>query len=107
MGLFSARWFLQRLFSSKFRRELNQTVEFPTAFYCAALMKFIPGLWSGKIDLHHKSGGIVSVYSFMTLYIFEEVFLDRVYDRHSRAGTPGGRDSLRAGLGRILSEVTE
>lgn len=82
MGLFGARWLFSRLFSRKFRQQLNASLQSPAAFYYAALMKIVPGLHRGRIDLPLKNGGKISVRSFMTLYIFEEIFLDRVYDRH-------------------------
>jgi FkbM family methyltransferase len=44
------------------------------------LLKLVPSLHSSPLTLKLKDGKILRVRSFMTLYIFEEIFLTGVYD---------------------------
>lgn len=42
-------------------------------------MKLVPGLWPWPVRLALRSGGEVAVREFMTLVIFDEIFVERCY----------------------------
>ena len=79
MAFFRVRWTLSRLFNPEFRARLNDQLENPVDFYRAIAANMIPGLF-GSSSLRLKDGHLAHVPSFMSLYIFEEIFLNRAYD---------------------------
>lgn len=50
----------------------------PMKYKAALLAKAVPGLWPGAIQLN--GDGVVEVREFMTLYVYREIFIDRIYD---------------------------
>jgi len=75
-----ARWAIPRILSPGFYRSLKIRLEKPSSFYSSVLLKLVPSLHRGPRTLELKDGKTLLVRSFMTLYIFEEIFLTGVYD---------------------------
>jgi FkbM family methyltransferase len=78
------RWALPRVLSVKFHQQLNAKLYNPRTFYLSMLLKLVPSLYNRPLTLRLKDGKILRVRSFMTLYIFEEIFLRGVYDVESK-----------------------
>src|ERR1700693_2157214 len=76
---------LPRILSAKFHRQLNDKLENPGMFYLGLLLKLVPGLHNRPLTLHLSDHKILRVRSYMTLYIFEEIFIKGVYDVESRS----------------------
>ena len=52
----------------------------PGKFWLALALKFFPIIWPFPIRLRLRQGGVLGVQEFMTLYIYNEVFVDGCYD---------------------------
>jgi FkbM family methyltransferase len=74
------RWAIPRICNPAFYRKLNAQLKNPLAFYRILFLKIVPGLHKRAMVLELRDGKTIRVRSFMTLYIFEEIFLDEVYD---------------------------
>lgn len=73
-------WAIPRVLSVKFYRRLSAQLQNPGTFYLGVLLKLIPGLHYEPLTLRLKDRKILCVRSYMTLYIFDEIFLKGVYD---------------------------
>jgi FkbM family methyltransferase len=49
-------------------------------YWLALALKFVPHVWPFPIRLQLREGGAFVVRKFMTLFIYEEIFVDRCYD---------------------------
>src|SRR6185437_2668840 len=78
MSLFRIRWAISKLSDRKFRDRLRRQVVSPFAFYGAIALKLLP--FSRRLELRLKDGKRVGIPTFMSLYIFSEIFVDGVYD---------------------------
>jgi len=74
------RWAIGRVLSLKFFRRLNAQLANPAHFYWSVLLKLVPNLHNRPLTLEFRDGRVFFVRSFMTLFIFEEIFLTGVYD---------------------------
>lgn len=74
------KWAISRTLSPGFFRSLKSQLKNPASFYVSMLLKLVPSLHTSPLTLELKDGKILRVRSFMTLYIFEEIFLTGVYD---------------------------
>ncbi len=52
----------------------------PWQFYLGLLIKFIPGLYKNPIKLVLLNGNKILIKDFMSLYIYNEIFIDGCYD---------------------------
>lgn len=83
---FRVKWLARTLGSRDFAIQLAATLENPWAFRRALLLKCLPGLHRRPIELRLRGGHRIAVRSFMTLFIFAEIFIHRIYDIALRAG---------------------
>jgi len=79
------RWALPRLLSRRFYQQLKLKLDNPFTFYLSVLLKLVPNVYKRPLTLQLKDGKILSLRAFMTLYIFEEIFLRGVYDVESKS----------------------
>jgi len=74
------RWVLSKLLSPAHLKTQWKLLADPGRYYAAILKKFIPGLHTKPIMLSLRGGPKFFVYEFMTLYIYNEIFAEKVYD---------------------------
>lgn len=77
----AGRWLRDPVRRAARRRVLRA----PWRWYLAVTLKLIPGLWPWPVRLALRAGGEVTVREFMTLVIFDEIFVERCYAQ----GPPG------------------
>lgn len=75
-----SRWALSKLLSPAHYKTQRDLFEEPGKYYEAILKKFIPGRHINPILLSLRRGPKFFVHEFMTLYIYNEIFVDKVYD---------------------------
>jgi FkbM family methyltransferase len=78
--MFGIQWLIKRLLDGNFRRELRHTLASPWRFYLIAAMKLLSGPSGRPMELRLHDGKTVLIPQFMSLYIFDEIFIRRVYD---------------------------
>lgn len=49
-------------------------------YWLALFIKFLPGVYKSPIRLRLKQGGTFGIVDFMSLYIYNEIFIDGIYD---------------------------
>lgn len=86
MRTFRIKWALSQCSPSQWRRHGAVLVS-RSRFYSALLLKLVPGLSKRPIELRLKEGGRFLVYEFMTLYIYNEIFVGKCYDVEAMRGT--------------------
>ena len=74
MGTFRIKWVFAQCSPSQWRLHGIVLVS-RFRFYAAMLLKLVPGLSKRPIELELKEGGRFLVYEFMTLYIYNEIFV--------------------------------
>ena len=79
MSLWRLKYAVSELSPARLRAH-SQTLEQPSRFYAGLLLKMIPGPWKRPLTLRLKQGGTIRINHFMSLYIYEEIFVDRCYD---------------------------
>lgn len=52
----------------------------PWNFYIALILKFIPGIHKKPIYFEFRNGGRIKISEFMSIYIYNEIFVDGCYD---------------------------
>lgn len=77
--LFRARWILPRCSPTFFDR-LKVTLANPWTFYAAALALIGRKGSTSPFRLRLHDNSVALIPSFMSLYVFEEIFLDGIYD---------------------------
>jgi FkbM family methyltransferase len=87
MAGFRLRWTAKIICSPVIFRRLKDELRSPWKFYAAMALKLIPGLYPGPIRLNLRDGKCFYVKTFMTLYIFVEIFIERIYDLPDACGT--------------------
>jgi len=87
MAGFRARWAADVICSRAIFRRLKDELRSPLRFYAAMALKLIPGLYPAPIKLNLRDGKVFYVNTFMTLYIFVEIFVERIYDLPDACGT--------------------
>src|SRR5882672_4425508 len=80
MAGFRLRWAANLVCSPAIFRRLKEELRSPLSFYAAMALKLIPGLYPAPIKLNLRDGKFFYVNTFMTLYIFVEIFVERIYD---------------------------
>jgi FkbM family methyltransferase len=78
--MFALRWLMRRVSDGAFRAALRTNLVSPWRFYQIAMLKLIPGLSPGTKELRLRDGKSILIPQFMSLYIFDEIFIQRVYD---------------------------
>lgn len=79
MTAWKLRWALSKLLSPAHLKMQRELLTEPAKYYAAMLAKFIPGLYTDPIVLCLRAGPKFLVHEFMTLYIYNEIFADKVY----------------------------
>jgi len=62
------------------RKQQKDVLKNVYEYYLALLLKTVPGLYKGAIQLHLKDGKILEIQEFMSLYIYHEIFIEKCYD---------------------------
>lgn len=86
MGTFRIKWALSQCAPSRWRRH-GAVLTNRARFYSALLLKLLPGLSKRPIELRFRAGGCFLVHEFMTLYIYDEIFVGKCYDVEAVDGT--------------------
>lgn len=73
-------WTLQQIFTFQNYRRHNQILHSSWKYWFTLILKFFPSIYKGPIYLKLKEGGSFIVKDFMTLYIFNEIFVEKSYD---------------------------
>ena len=87
MAGFRLRWAANLVCSPAIFRRLKEELCSPLRFCAAMALKLIPGLYPAPIKLNLHDGKFFYVNTFMTLYIFVEIFVERIYDLPDACGT--------------------
>lgn len=77
---FRARFAAKRLFSRTYYLRLAEILVHPFSFYTILIRKLWPGSSKRPLALRMKDGTIIQVWEFWTLYLFDEVFVERCYE---------------------------
>jgi len=77
---FRLRFAAERLFSLSYHRKLGSVLDNPLHFYSALLRTLPPGLHFKPIRLSLKNGGSIPIPDFWTLFVFDEVHIERCYE---------------------------
>ena len=77
---FRVQWLYKRLLSSSFRQSLSSVLENPADFHRGVLSKAASNRKGEAVRLKLKSGRVAICRSFMSFYIFDEIFIQQVYD---------------------------
>lgn len=73
------------------RAARRRVLRAPWRWYLAVVLKLVPGLWPWPVRLVLRAGGEIAVSQFMTLVIFDEIFIQRCY---AQDRAPGDRPVL-------------
>lgn len=87
VGFWRLKWSLGQLAFSRFR-DHRATLTNPWEFYRLLLLKLVPRLYSRKGVLVLRDGKRVVVDDFMTLFVYNEIFVDKCYDWPAASGNP-------------------
>ncbi len=88
MAFWRLRWTLPRLFSPAFYQRLSKSLQHPSDFYKAL---------AGTLFTHQKTkdyrllcldGTVIYINHFVSLFIFDEVFIDKFYDKELTSQKP-------------------
>lgn len=77
---FRLKWTLGQLGDMGAYRRHADVLQAPMQYYLGLLRKLVPGLHRNAIRLQLKDGHSIPVREFMTLYAYNEIFVDRCYD---------------------------
>lgn len=80
MAAFRLRWLQDRAFSSHYLSELSKIVTSPLAFYTGASRHLIGNKNDKQTSIRLKNGQTAYMNSFMSFYIFDEIFVQKVYE---------------------------
>lgn len=70
-----------RQFASRGGWAANRALlEAPWKFYYSLFAKLVPGLHRGVIALKLRTGQVIAIREFMSLFIYKEIFIDGCYD---------------------------
>ncbi|MCK4622628.1 MAG: FkbM family methyltransferase [Desulfuromonadales bacterium] len=74
------KWAVRKLSSIQNFKKQRSLLLNPFAYYAAIFLKFVPGVYKRTIEFKLKSGTSFFVREFMTIYIYQEIFVDKCYD---------------------------
>ncbi len=80
MGSWKVSWVKDYVFSKEVYSKNTQVLKSPLSFYFAVFLKLFPGLYNKPVRFHLKNGGSFLCPDFMSVYIYWEIFLFKVYD---------------------------
>lgn len=73
-------WTIQQVFTFRNYRNHRLILHSSWKYWFALIVKFFPGVYTKAISLKLRDGGTFVVKDFMTLYIYNEIFVERSYD---------------------------
>lgn len=74
------KWAISQIFTLSNYRKHQQVLVSSWKYWLALILKFFPGIYDHPIRLKLRAGGVFSVLDFMSLYIYNEIFIDKSYD---------------------------
>ena len=77
---FRLNWTIKEFFNFKGLSAHKTILSSPWKFYLALLVKFIPGLYKKPIVFLLKNGSKIIIREFMSIYIYNEIFIEGCYD---------------------------
>jgi FkbM family methyltransferase len=80
MRTWRIRWLLGRMLNLRFHRKVYALLRNPITYYYALFVKSIPNLHKAPIKIQLRDGKVFFIRSWTTGFIFEEIFVDGVYD---------------------------
>jgi len=83
-------WTMQQFADIQMLRRNRELLHNPTAYYRSLFLKMVPGLYRRPIPFKLREGSfIIPVSSFMTAYIYKEIFAEADYDLPLEVSDPG------------------
>jgi FkbM family methyltransferase len=79
-GSWRLRWAWKQLTEPSNFAGHRDTLISPWKFWFALGAKLVPNLWRPPIRLSLRPSGAINVVEFMTLFIYQEIFVDKCYD---------------------------
>jgi FkbM family methyltransferase len=86
MGSWRLNWLLKQIFSRSGYAKQRKVLKSLSPFYLSLLLKFFPSVYKKPISLKLKNGGQFFINDFMSLYIYNEIFIEHCYDYPSIPG---------------------
>lgn len=80
MGSWRLRWAASEVAHPSNFVKHHRALRASWKYWLALGLKFVPHVWPFPIHLHLRDGGAFVVRRFMTLFIYQEIFVDRCYD---------------------------
>ena len=80
MGSWRLNWLLKQIFSGSGYAKQRKVLQSVWPFYLSLLLKFFPDIYKKPISLKLKNGGQFFINDFMSLYIYNEIFIEHCYD---------------------------
>lgn len=74
------KWATSQIFTFSNYRVHQQVLVSSWKYWLALILKFFPGIYNSPISLKLRAGGMFTVKDFMSLYIYNEIFIDKSYD---------------------------
>ena len=74
------KWASSQIFNLSSYRKYQQVLVSPWKYWLALILKFFPGVYNRPIRLKLRAGGEFYVLDFMSLYIYNEIFIEKSYD---------------------------
>jgi len=75
------KWAMQQFFDRQLRLRNRELLNNPAAYYASILLKMVPGIYPPPLQLRFRhSPHSFPVGSFMTAFIYKEIFADSDYD---------------------------
>src|SRR6266851_1502192 len=80
MAAYRASWASKRVFSLSYFDSIRRVVADPLAFYLALALKIIPNLHTRPMRLRLTDDKVLEIGDFWSLFIFDEIFIQRDYE---------------------------
>ncbi|MBW2742194.1 MAG: FkbM family methyltransferase [Deltaproteobacteria bacterium] len=77
---FRLNWTIKQFTNLKGYSANKKILISPWKFYLSLLIKFIPKLHRKSISFSFKNGSVINIREFMSIYIYNEIFVDGCYD---------------------------
>ncbi len=74
------KWTINQIFTFSNYKKHQQVLVASWKYWLAIILKFFPGVYNRPISLSLKAGGTFCIMDFMTLYIYNEIFIEKSYD---------------------------
>jgi len=74
------KWAISQIFNLSNYAKHQKALVSSSKYWFALIIKFFPGIYDKPIQLKLRAGGVFCVVDFMSLYIYNEIFIDKSYD---------------------------